>query len=315
MNIIDFSDAKSARGVFYGGDAGAKEAVVYDNGIWMIKYPKTTRDLINPKISYTTSPLSEYLGSKIYELLGLPVHEVLLGTKKGKIVVACRDFTWNLSSKDVPSKSHELIHFHHLKNTFMSSDIENYSGTGSETSLDEVLATINGEETLTSLDGVSERFWDMFVIDAFIGNNDRNNGNWGVVLDQKSGEFSLSPVYDNGNAFFNKRSISQMEKRLSDINAMEEDAFKSPRCVFKYRGLDNESHSINPFEFIENTKMQECRDALDRFLSGINMNAVSNLIDIIPEHYETLSIMPNMQKRFYIKLLEIRLDKLNSMKI
>ena len=181
MNIIDFSDAKAARGVFYGGDAGAKEAVIYDNGVWMIKYPKTTRDLINPQISYTTSPLSEYLGSKIYELLGFPTHEVLLGTRKGKIVVACKDF---IASEKIKNLS--LIHFHYLKNTFMSSDLESYSGTGSETLLDEVLATINGEETLTSLKGVTERFWDMFVIDAFIGNNDRNNGNWGVVLTMSS---------------------------------------------------------------------------------------------------------------------------------
>ncbi|MCL1882729.1 MAG: hypothetical protein FWF81_03135 [Defluviitaleaceae bacterium] len=197
----------------------------------------------------------------------------------------------------------------------MSSDLESYSGTGSETLLDEVIATIAGEETLTSLSGVTERFWDMLVIDAFIGNNDRNNGNWGVVLDQRSGEFCLSPVYDNGNAFFNKRSIAQMEKRLSDIDEMEQDAFKTMRCVYKYRGLDNESHNINPFEFIENTKIQGCRNALDRFLSKINISDIISLIDEIPEHYEALSIMPHMQKKFYIKLMEIRLDKLASMKI
>jgi len=107
MKIIDFSDAKTAGGIFYGGDAGAKEAVMHDNGVWMIKYPKTTRDLINPQISYTTSPLSEYLGSKIYESLGLPTHEVLLGTRKGKIVVACKDFIASEKSKNLI-----LIHFH-----------------------------------------------------------------------------------------------------------------------------------------------------------------------------------------------------------
>ena len=303
IDIIDFSKTKNARGVFYGGDAGAKEAIEYDNAIWMVKYPKTTRDLINPQISYTTSPLSEYIGSKIYEMLGLPVHEVVLGTRKNKIVAACKDFT----SRDVA-----LIHFHYLKNAFMSSDIDNYSGTGSETSLDEVLATINGEETLTSLAGVKERFWDMFIIDAFIGNNDRNNGNWGVILDQRTGEFSLAPVYDNGNAFFNKRSITQMEKRLDNATAMEEDAYKTLRCAYKYKGLDNESHSINPFDFISNTKISECIAALERFVSKVCIDDVSKMIDAIPEHYEALSVMPNVQKTFYIKLMEIRLDKLAS---
>ena len=310
INIIDFSNAKNARGIFYGGDAGAKESIEYDNAIWMIKYPKTTRDLINPQISYTTSPLSEYIGSMVYGMLGHPVHEVVLGTRKNKIVVACKDFTWLWLEENLQIKPYELIHFHYLKNAFMSSDIENYSGSGSETSLDEVLATINGEETLTSLTGVKERFWDMFVIDAFIGNNDRNNGNWGVIIDQRNRAFSLAPVYDNGNAFFNKRSIAQIEKRLADIEAMNEDAYKTPRCAFKYKGLDNESHSINPFDFIANTKIPACIDALERFASKICMGDVSMMINAIPEHYEALSVMPNVQKTFYIKLMEIRLDKL-----
>ena len=308
IKIIDFSQIKTAHGIFYGGDAGAKEAVVYENDIWMIKYPKTTRDLKNPQISYTTSPLSEYLGSKIYESLELPTHEVLLGTRKGRIVVACKDFI--ASEKD---KKLSLIHFHYLKNAFMSSDLESYSGTGSDTLLDEVLATIKGEETLAALEGVTQRFWEMFVIDAFIGNNDRNNGNWGVVLNQTTGEFSLAPVYDNGNAFFNKRSLVQMEKRLDDPSAMEQDAYKTPQCVYKYKGLDNESHTINPFEFIENTNIEACKVALKKVIKKIDMIAIKEMITQIPDHHEALSIMPHLQKEFYIKLLEIRLDKLKEL--
>lgn len=308
--IIDFSKAESARGVYYGGDAGAKEAITYDNAIWMIKYPKTTRDLTNPQVSYTTSPLSEYIGSKIYEILGLPVHEVILGTRKNKIVAACKDFTWIWTDDKTQYKPYELIHFHYLKNAFMSSDIENFSGTGSETILDEVLATINGEETLTALPGVKERFWDMFIIDAFIGNNNRNNGNWGVILDQKNGTFALAPVYDNGNAFFNKRSIAQMEKRLTHQMLMEEDAYKTLRCSYKYKGLDNESHGINPFEFIASTKIAECINALERFVANARLEDIIQLINEIPEHCEALSVMPAVQKEFYVKLMEIRLNKL-----
>lgn len=45
------------------------------------------------EISYTTSPLSEYIGSHVYEILGYPVHETRLGVKDHKLVVACKDFT------------------------------------------------------------------------------------------------------------------------------------------------------------------------------------------------------------------------------
>jgi hypothetical protein len=72
----------------------------------------------------------------------------------------------------------------------------------------------------------------------------------------------------------------------------------------------NESHSINPFDFLANTKNRECNDALRRFVSSVNMNDVCTIINKIPEYYETLSVMPNIQKSFYIKLMEIRLKKL-----
>jgi len=328
--LIDFEKSPIAKGVFYEGNAGAKEAIVYDGSVWMIKYPKTTRDLINPQVSYTTSPLSEYLGSKIYEILDFPVHEVLLGVRKNKVVVACRDFTREVDSMlvtdEIASKlsldeemkgtliplmrmSKTLIHFHGLKNSFMSNDLDEYSGTGSETFLDEVLATIKGEDTLSAIPGVLERFWDMFVIDAFIGNNDRNNGNWGLLWDPETLDVPLAPIYDNGNAFFNKRSLKQMEKRLEDEALMREDAYQVPTCIYKYPGIDNKGHQINPFKFIEEANDEDCRQAVIRFLDRVNTNEIKELIDHIPESIGALEIMPAIQKEFYLKLLEIRLEQ------
>lgn len=317
--IYNFEDTPIAQDVFYGGNAGAKEAIIHDNSIWMIKYPKTTRDMINPQISYTTSPLSEYLGSKIYELMGHPVHEVLLGVRKGKLVVACKDFT------RIPDAFFAgLIPFHDLKNSFMSTDLDKYSGTGSETFLDEVLATINGEKTLQKIEGTLERFWDMFVIDAFIGNNDRNNGNWGVFkpwmkgtiqttsnqIINLSGELSLAPIYDNGNAFFNKRSLKQMSVRLIDEVLMQDDAYKTPRCVYKYSAIEHEGSIINPFKFISDNQNVDCYAAVIRFLAQVDMKKIAELINGIPEAHGVIGVMPDVQKEFYLRLLEMRLEKL-----
>jgi len=302
VDIINFENVPVAWGIVYGGNAGAKEAVVFDDAVWMIKYPKTTRDLVNPQISYTTSPLSEYVGSKVYEILDIPVHETMLGIRKNKIVVACKDFT--------ERKTTWLLPFHDLKNSFMSSDLESYSGTGSETLMDEVLDTIKGQAYLASIDGVAERFWDMFVVDAFIGNNDRNNGNWGLLLNQSKDEMSLAPVFDNGNAFFNKRSLAQMEKRINDPVSLANDAYKNSKCAYKYTGADNEGHHINPFNYIEKTSDKDCKKAVLRFLDKIKMREIHALIKSIPESIGNLGVMPEIQKKFYLRLMELRLEKL-----
>ena len=53
---------------------------------------------------------------------------------------------------------------------------------------------------------IKERFWDMFVVDCFINNNDRHNGNWGIFVFESENKISLAPVYDNGNSLFPKHS-------------------------------------------------------------------------------------------------------------
>lgn len=303
-DFIDFNHAEVAKRIFYGGDAGAKSAIKYNDEIWMLKLPKSTRDYRTRQISYTTSPLSEYIGSKIYESLGMPVHETLLGERGGKVVVACKDFT-----RTGGVETAKLIPFNELKNAYMSSDLDSCSGTGSETLLEEVLDTIAGQEDLRDIDGTSRRFWDMFVVDAFIGNNDRNNGNWGLLHNLSSDSMALAPVYDNGNAFFNKRSSNQIEKRLSDIDALREDAYRVPTCAYKYTGYDNEAHKINPHTFIERGENKECNDAVVRFVEKIDLNKVEQIINDVPEKVGDLIVMPSAQKEFYLKIMSLRLDE------
>ena len=308
--IYNFQNMPQAPAVFYGGDAGAKDAIIFDNAVWMVKYPKTTRDLTNPQLSYTTSPLSEYLGSKIYESFGLPVHETLLGIRRNKVVVACNDFTREVVDPTVGKSvvKRQLIPFHDLKNSFMSSDTDSYSGSGSETLLTEVLATLSGQTDLASIPGAKERFWQMFVIDAFIGNNDRNNGNWGILIGDT--DVTLAPVYDNGNAFFNKRSIAQMEKRIKDKNLIAQDAYQTLTCAYKYKGLDNEGHRINPFVFIASGDNPDCTNAVRWFMENVNMSEILGIIDGIPESFDGFAVMPEIQKAFYKELLAVRYNKI-----
>ena len=94
MKIVDLRDCP-ASGLFYGGRAGQKEGILVDGVPWIAKYPRTTRDLQGKNLPpYTSSPVSEHLGARIYASLGIPVHETMLGYRNGKIVCACKDFTF-----------------------------------------------------------------------------------------------------------------------------------------------------------------------------------------------------------------------------
>lgn len=91
IKIEDFNLLESSM-MSYGGHAGSKKGVIINSEKWFLKYPKSTKNMDVIGLSYSTSPLSEYLGSHIYELLGIDTHETKLGYANNKIVVDVKTF-------------------------------------------------------------------------------------------------------------------------------------------------------------------------------------------------------------------------------
>lgn len=91
MTLNDYSKAQ-INNQLYGGAAGQKLGININGENLFLKFFKSTRSMKNVNISYTTSPLSEYIGSHIYEDIGIDVHATELGIYDNKLVVACRDF-------------------------------------------------------------------------------------------------------------------------------------------------------------------------------------------------------------------------------
>ena len=202
VEMIDFDACERVRGRGYRDNAGRKLPCLYDGGLWMVKFQGSTRNMAGAHLpSYTSSSVSEYIGSHIYEALGIDAHETVLGRCAGKIVVGCRDFTEHAT----------LLEYSQIKNTVDDEFISGSYGSGAAGErLSDVVRVIGACDEFEGIrDAVVERFWDMFVVDAFIHNNDRNNGNWGLLVAR--GSVTPAPVYGNGNAFFNKRGPTSSE--------------------------------------------------------------------------------------------------------
>lgn len=212
IDIIDLNScSQSTRAGTYGGNAGFKDGISYNDSLWMIKYPKSTNGMRATDISYTTSPLSEYLGSQIYSILGFDTHETFLGYRQGKIVVACKDFC------EREGQLREIRTLKNLANSKLESLLnEQFSSTGDAhtVNIEELQLHLEYNDILSNVPGIKERFWDCVIVDTLINNNDRNNGNWGVLY--KGGAYELAPVFDNGASFSNKLSDERIEMILKD---------------------------------------------------------------------------------------------------
>ena len=292
MELVNFNHYKQNQRM-YGGTAGRKMGITYNGKEYLLKFPGNLKEqqMKNINLSYSNSPVCEYIGSKIYELIGLPVHNTILGIRNEKVVVACEDF---LEDGD------RLYEFDKIKVTFephfLDSNGNETNGVGVD--LYEIMMTIQEHPFLQDVPGVIERFWDMFIIDALIGNTDRNNSNWGIIL-RKDGSKELAPVYDNGNCLNNKWDDEKMQIVMNDAGKMEAEAYKARRCIFELQG-----RRVNPYHIMESMEYQECSDAIRRLTHRIGscMNQIRTMIKEIP-------ILSEVQKHFFTLIIEYRYEK------
>ena len=234
-------------------------------------------------MSYANGCFSEYLGCKIYESIGIPVQNVLLGTYsvrgKEKIVVACKDFT---------EPGIVLQDFASLKNRMIDSERQGYG-----TELIDILQTIE-EQRLVDSESLLERFWDMFIVDALIGNWDRHNGNWGFLYDDRNDEMSLAPVFDCGSCLFPQADDAIMEQVLTERAQMDKRIFDMPLSAIHVDGK-----KIRYFDFISSLEYDGCNQALKRILPKIDMEKIEAIIEETP-------FISVLQKRFYKAMLNER---------
>lgn len=282
----------------YGGASGRKDGLIIDGHDWIVKYPKNVSHRSgHAEMAYTNDPVSEYLGSHIYEILGYPVHETMLVERNGKIAVACRDFIDDGARE-------KLLEIRTIKNTANRDLAEmlerSFSDTGSDhvVNFEEILLHMSHNDILKNVSGLKERFFDMLVVDAFINNSDRDNGNWGIIRRPGMPD-RLAPVFDNGGSFNGKTPDSKLELMLDIENGVRDSVMNSV-TVF---GADDKFLVRD----ILRMDIPELRQAIKKNVPRISehMDDIHHLIDDLPDR----ACSP-VRKTFYKVSSDMRLDML-----
>ena len=281
INFTNFPIRKKA----YGGANGNKLSVVYNDNLYMIKLPMHA--IKNPNLSYTNSCISEYLGCRIFNMLGVKAQETLLGVYEfhGKIrnVVACKDFT---------SIDTIFIDFASVKNQIIDSASNGYG-----TELADILDTIEKQNAVDPKE-LKEHFWDMFVIDAFIGNWDRHNGNWGFLYNQENDEMKIAPIFDCGSSLFPQIDDELIKKVMSSKIEMDARVFDMPTSAILVKGKRG-----NYFRMITSLEYSDCNEAVKRIVPKINLKQINSLIDEVEQ-------ASDLQKLFLKKILKLRKENI-----
>lgn len=275
--MIDFTKCEQLkRG--YAGANGNKISVRYNGDIYMLKFPSGGK--VNLNMHYTNGCISEYLGCHIFELAQIPVQETLLGTyhdgNKEKLVVACKDMT---------SVGVVLQDFASLKNQSVTSERNGYG-----TELSEILYTFD-EQMAVEPEQLRRFFWDMFVVDALIGNWDRHNGNWGFLYNQATDEMRIAPVYDCGSSLYPQADEEIMKLVLENKGERRSRIYNRPVSAIRIG-----DKKINYYDYISSMENEDLNNALLRVVPRIKEDAISALVDSIPA-------LSDLQREFYKMML------------
>ena len=280
----DFTDCRRLPGNAYAGANGKKIGIEYKGEQYMLKFPPSGAQK-KTELSYTNSCFSEHIASSIFNMAGVEAQKTILGTfnvnGKTKIVCACKDFT---------ADGGRLLDFCSIKNTVIDSE---HNGTGTE--LADVLDTIEKQQFVNP-QVLMEHFWNVFIMDAFLGNFDRHNGNWGFLYHPVHQKTSLAPVYDCGNCLLPQADEAVMRAVLEDEKELHARIFRFPTSALKYN-----ERKINYFDFLMAAENDECNAALKRMFPRINMVEINAFIDTVP-------YISELQKQFYKYYLNARYE-------
>lgn len=279
--MICFDETMERAGDYGGSEF--KKTILYNNELYMVKFPDPVRQK-NNDLSYKNNQFSEHIGSQIFKMCDITAQETKLGyfevnTKK-KIVVACKDFT---------SEYGKLIQFSSIAKAYVE------SGVKTKLTIEGVYDIINNSNLIKEKAETIKKFWDMFVIDAFIGNTDRHFSNWGLVDKNKGiGDQYLvfSPVYDCGSSLGALIDDDKKALLLKDDTAFKNIEY-NVQSVYSINSKRIFYHQIfkNPPD--------DLIDAIQRIVPKINMTAIVNLI-------KKIEVMSDLQKTYMIKSLELR---------
>ncbi|MDD3127595.1 MAG: HipA domain-containing protein [Candidatus Izemoplasmatales bacterium] len=280
--MIDFTNCKVLLNKAYSGANGKKIPIEYQGQQYMLKFSPIAKDMTT-QLSYTNSCYSEHVGSSIFNMLGVQAQETILGTylvgDKIKVVCACLDFT-------VDNK--HLYDFCAIKNTVIDS-----AHGGTNTDLDDIMDTIENQNFIDPI-RLSEHFWDMFIVDAFLGNFDRHNGNWGFLVDWRTGETIIAPIFDCGSCLLPQADDNTMTEIIANEDELNARIFTFPTSAIRQYGM-----KLNYYDFLTSTEIKACHDAVNRIVPRIELEQINEFIDNIDG-------ITSLQKEFYKYYLKAR---------
>ena len=136
------------------------------------------------------------------------------------------------------------------------------------------------------------------VQETLLGNFDRHNGNWGLLVDEQAQSAEIAPIYDCGSCLYPQLDLERMAEVLKSQEEIDRRIYVFPASSIEEHGV-----KIPYYDFISSHRYPECSDALKRISARIDLDAIQNFLEEISE-------LQPVQREFYLTILTERKEKI-----
>lgn len=260
---------------YYGGTE-RKIGILIDSVPHMVKFQKMTA------FGCRYNHISEHIGSRIFSKLGILTQETLMGTYEGRPVVICRDFV---------GEGEQFVPFNDVGESTLDQNRERY-----QYEYDDIMGMLRTNSKLTSVEESIALFWEIYIVDALLGNFDRHGANWGFI--KRDNTYRLAPVFDNGSCLFPSLDEGQMRFIMESQDETDARVYKFPTSQIR---LDGRKSSY--FDVIDSLAFPECNKALAAIMSRTTFEDILGVLDDVRD-------LSDVRRAFYEHMLENRFRKI-----
>ena len=260
---------------YYGGTE-RKVGILIDGAPYMVKFQKATA------FGYRNNHLSEHIGSRIFSRLGISTQETMLGAYEGRPVVVCKDFI---------GEGEQFVPFNDVGESTLDQDRERY-----QYEYEDIMTMLRDNSKLTDVKETISVFWEIYIVDALLGNFDRHGANWGFI--KRDNMYRLAPVFDNGSCLFPNLLDGQLQAIVDSPSETDTRVYTFPTSQIRLKGRKS-----SYFDVIDSLAFPECNKALAAILSRASLEEILGVIDEVHG-------LTDERRAFYRHMLENRFRKI-----
>lgn len=268
---MDYSSYPVNKKIYSGAER--KIGITVGTEDYIIKFQKKER------FGTRNNHISEYLGCRIIKSLGFNVQEVYLGTYKSENIVAIKDFV---------EEGQQFVAFNDVGESSIEENRDEFTY-----SYEDITRILLANNKLKNPQETVDQFWEIFLLDALLGNFDRHGGNWGFVKENNA--YTLAPIFDNGSCLFPRLTDEEDMKLI--IESQEE----TQKRIFEFptSQILLEGKKSSYYDVINSMAYPECNRALNKLYQRYDFNKISSIID-------NTSFISATQNVFYKHMIEQR---------